>query len=131
MRTEPIAGAGPDATFRSAIDEGRFILQYCGACRQHVFYPRLLCPRCGSPELAWRPASGRGTVYSTTTVRQQVEQGGPYNVSLIALEEGPRLMSRVVTSAPDDVRIGMPVSAYVGREDNAAVLLFRPAEDHP
>jgi uncharacterized OB-fold protein len=51
-----------------------------------VFHPRL-----GPYE--WRVSAGRGTVYATTTVRPR--GGEPYDVSLIDLDEGFRMMSRV------------------------------------
>jgi uncharacterized OB-fold protein len=61
-------------------------------------------------QLEWIEASGRGTVYATTNVR---ERQGSYNVSLIDLAEGPRMMSRVESIAPEAVLIGMAVSARV------------------
>jgi DUF35 OB-fold domain, acyl-CoA-associated len=63
--------------------------------------------------LNWIEPSGQGTVYSTTVVRRKPEAGGDYNVALIDLAEGVRLMSRVDDVAPDQVRIGMPVRAQV------------------
>lgn len=65
-----------------------------------VFYPRV-------GELEWRVSEGRGTVYATTTVRRRGED--PHDVSLVDLDEGFRMMSRVVGVAPEDVRIGMRV----------------------
>jgi uncharacterized OB-fold protein len=74
--------------------------------------------------LEWIAAAGKGSVYSTTTVRTGAE---PYNVSLIDLEEGPRLMAAVVDCDPDDVRIGMPVTAVVRRRDGKPSVFFVPA----
>ena len=51
-----------------------------------VFHPRV-----GPYE--WRVSKGAGTVYATTTVRPR--GGEPYDVSLIDLDEGFRMMSRV------------------------------------
>lgn len=42
----------------------------------------------------WRVSAGVGTVYSTTTVRPR--SGEPYDLSLIDLDEGFRMMSTVV-----------------------------------
>ena len=50
----------------------------------------------------------RGVVYSTTTVHAR---DGAYNVCLVDLDDGVRVMGTVVGIAPDDVRIGMVVSA--------------------
>ena len=38
---------------------------------------------------------GTGTVHAVTTVRRKADAGGDLNVSLIDLDEGVRLMSRV------------------------------------
>jgi uncharacterized OB-fold protein len=69
-------------------------------------------------------ASGRGTVYATTTVR---ERQGNYNISLIDLAEGPRMMSRVEGIAPEAVRIGMAVSARIA--DSPTRIVFEPSRE--
>jgi hypothetical protein len=56
---------------------------------------------------AWRVSAGLGTVYSTTVVRPR--GGEPYGVVLIDLDEGFRMMSRVIGVAPQDVTIGLRV----------------------
>ena len=120
-------GPGPDAVFASALAEGQFILQQCDECEKYVFYPRFLCPHCGSPELTWRPASGQGVVYSTTVVHRKPEQGGDYNVALIDLHEGPRMMSRVDGISPHEVSIGMAVRAHIIDDPKKGKLLvFKP-----
>ena len=77
-----------------------------------VFYPRVAEPRTGVRDLDWVEASGRGTVYSTTVVRQK-PPAPDYNVALIELAEGPRMMSRVDGIAPAAVKIGMAVRARI------------------
>jgi len=88
--------SGPEKRYLDALAAGRFEIQRCAACAQHVFYPR-----------------GRGTVYSTTVVRRKPADGGDYNVCLVDLAEGVRMMSRVATIAPAEVRIGMSVQARI------------------
>lgn len=107
------AGLTPEAQYRRFLAEGRFCLQRCTVSGQFLFYPRRVSPWSGRETLAWEPVSGRGVVYSSTVVRRRPESGGDYNVALIALEEGPRMMSRVEGLAPDAVRIGMPVRARI------------------
>jgi uncharacterized protein len=121
------ATPGPEQQYFSALAAGRFQIQKCAACLKHVFYPRVLCPYCGSGTLEWIEPSGRGTVYSTTTVRRKVEAGGDYNVCLIDLEEGPRLMSRVEGVPAETVQIGMPVQARVNVEASGGLLVFVPS----
>jgi hypothetical protein len=83
-------------------------------------------PRVGHD--AWRVSEGRGTVYSTTVVRPR--GGEPYGLVLIDLDEGFRMMSRVVGPAPEDVRIGLRVRvAWEDREDGAPLPVFEPDGD--
>ncbi|HEV3002136.1 MAG TPA: zinc ribbon domain-containing protein [Solirubrobacteraceae bacterium] len=63
--------------------------QRCGGCRALLGYPRALCPRCGSRDLAWEQSSGRGVVYSATTVHARE---GSHGVLLVDLAEGVRVM---------------------------------------
>jgi uncharacterized OB-fold protein len=74
--------------------------------------------------LQWAAPSGLGTVYSTTVVRKKE---GDYNVCLVDLDEGPRMMSRVIGVDPGAVRIGHRVRAQVLRTGEDALLVFAPA----
>jgi len=112
-------GPGPDEVWRSALAQDQFMLQQCEKCSSCRFPPALVCAACGSPELAWQEVSGQGTVYSTTTVR---EREGSYNVSLIDLVEGARMMSRVDGIDPQRVRIGMKVAARIVQEPEPMVV---------
>jgi uncharacterized OB-fold protein len=117
-------GPGPDEVWRNALEEGRFLIQHCTRCARHRFPPALVCSNCGAPNLEWVEASGRGTVYSSTIVR---EREGAYNVALIDLAEGARLMSRVEGVPPGDVRIGMSVAARIARMPEI-ILVFDAAD---
>lgn len=92
----------------------------------HVFYPRVAEPGTGA-DLEWIEASGRGVVYSTTVSRVRPPQQA-YNIALIELAEGPRLMSRVEGIAPADIRIGLPVRARIIQADDGPLLVFAPAQ---
>ena len=105
--------AGPEKQYFDKLVAGRFEIQKCAGCGKHVFYPRVLCPHCGAERLDWVAPSGRGTVYSTTVVRRKPADGGDYNVCLVDLAEGPRMMSRVGSVPPEQVRIGMAVTARI------------------
>ena len=120
---------GVEAQYRQALDDGRFLIQRCAGCDRAVFYPRMICPHCGADKLAWATPDGRGTVYSTTVVRRKPEAGGDYNVALIDLHEGVRLMSRVDGVAPDAVRIGMAVRAQVTQQNGHGLVVFIPNKE--
>ena len=71
------------------------------------------CSHCGSVELAgWRERARR--VHAVSIVNRGTDKGGPYNVVLVDLAEGPRMMGRVDGLANDAIRIGRAVRAKVG-----------------
>lgn len=109
---------------QAALAEGQFLIQKCDDCGQHIYFPREICPHCGSDAVQFVSPSGQGTVYAVTTVRRKPADGGDYNVSLIDLDEGPRLMSRVDNLKPDDVKIGQRVTARVVVADDKGVVVF-------
>lgn len=99
--------------FWAAAREGRLVLQHCGACAKPRYPINHVCPHCLSDRFEWKPVSGRGTVYSSIVFHQVYNQAFagdvPYNVSLIQLEEGPRMISNVVGIPPSEVKVGDPV----------------------
>lgn len=123
----PPSQPGAQAQYQRALDAGRFVVQRCGACRHHVHFPREVCPHCGADRLDFVEPSGTGTVHAVTTVRRRAEQGGDYNVCLVDLDEGVRLMSRVEGLRPDEVRIGLRVRARVAVVDGRGLVVFDPA----
>lgn len=123
--TEP---QGVQAFHQLELDAGRFLIQRCTACAKHVYYPRECCPHCGAAALEWTAPQGTGTVYAVTTVRRKPADGGDLNVSLIDLDEGVRLMSRVDNLPPEKVRIGQRVKARVQVKDGKGLVLFDAAE---
>ena len=114
--------------YQAELDAGRFCIQHCPQCQQHVFNPRELCPHCGASGLHWVRASGQGTVYSTSTIARKADAGGNYNVALIDLDEGVRMMSRVEGVAPEAVAIGQRVQAHVAQKDGRGLVLFTPLQ---
>ena len=127
MSDATFEGDGPAARFKAYLEQGRFMLQRVRATGGHVFYPRVMAPGTGDTDLEWVEAGGEGVVYATTVVRVPPAKGGDYNVALIDLAEGPRMMSRVVGVAPDAVTIGMSVRARIDELGGERVVLFEPA----
>ncbi|AGP60593.1 Zn-ribbon domain-containing OB-fold protein [Streptomyces rapamycinicus] len=89
--------------------------QRCTHCDRLQFYPRLLCVHCGGPveQLA---LSGHGTVYSFTVVHRAPAGFtglAPYAVTLVDLDEGVRVMGRLITDRPEDIRIGGRVHTLI------------------
>lgn len=97
----------PLKAYEDALGRGEIIYQACGDCGHVAFYPRLICPECGSANVEFRPSAGKGEVYTRTVVHSRNRD--PYNVVLIDMDEGFRIMSTVEDAPNDDVQIGMRV----------------------
>lgn len=118
--------------FWDAAREGRLLIQRCGACGEHVFYPRIACPHCAADSLEWVEASGRGAVYSYTVVENNAPSAFipdmPYVIAVIRLEEGVQMLSNIVECDPQTVACDMPVEVCFERLDDEFTLpKFRPA----
>jgi hypothetical protein len=92
-----------------------------------------MCPECHSLDFAWAPMSGRGTVYTYAIVNQPLHPfwsgRTPYNVVLVELEEGVRIVSNLVDCPNDLVRIGMPVTVvWEDVTDEISLPMFKPRE---
>jgi hypothetical protein len=125
----------PDALtepFCTAVKAHRFILPSCTDCGRTHFYPRSLCPHCGSAAIEWVEASGRGTVYSFTLVQRAPSAAFaaevPYAVAVVALEEGPHLMTSIVGCEPSAITIGMPVVVDYLDIAESSLPVFRPPQ---
>ncbi len=127
MTENPFEGAGPEARFKAFLAAGKFMIQRSRSTGKFVFYPRTVNPGTGEADLEWVEASGNGVVYATTCTRRPADKGGDYNIALIDLAEGPRMMSRVEGVPADKVQIGMKVKAKIGTLQGEPAILFQPA----
>jgi uncharacterized OB-fold protein len=117
----------PDQDFQTFLAQGQFMLQRSKSSGRHVFYPRVAEPLTGAQDLEWVEASGLGTIYSTTVVRNKPPVPD-HNIVLVDLAEGVRMMSQVIGLAPDAVTIGLKVRAKIGSLDGEPAVLFEPVE---
>lgn len=119
-------------TYLEGLKQKQIRLQKCTGCGRSRYPPARFCPACLSEKASWEPACGRGTVFSFIIVHQLYHPGFgddlPYNVAIVALEEGPRITTNISGCRNEDVRIGMPVVAdYFEATPEATILKFRPA----
>ncbi|MGY3473544.1 Zn-ribbon domain-containing OB-fold protein [Bradyrhizobium ottawaense] len=115
---------GVEAFHQLELDAGRFLIQRCSDCTKHVYFPREVCPHCGGASLEWIAPKGTGTVYAVTTVRRKAADGGDINVSLVDLDEGVRLMSRIENPVSNVTKIGQRVKARVQVNDGKGLVVF-------
>jgi hypothetical protein len=107
-----------------AAAQGRLLLKYCTACSAYHFYPRALCPFCFSDKTEWREAAGTGTVYSFSVMRRA---DLPYAIAYVTLAEGPTMISNIVDSDLDTIRIAQPVRVvFKPAENGQLVPMFTP-----
>jgi uncharacterized protein len=114
--------------------EGRLLLQRCASCGAYRHPPSPICSHCLSDAHEWVPASGRGSIYTFVVVREARGRGWeklvPYVLAVVALEEGPRILTNVTNVVPEAVAIGMAVEVDFAELDGTTKLpLFQPARD--
>jgi uncharacterized OB-fold protein len=122
------------ADHRAALAEGRLTFQRCARCANAWLPPRDRCPRCLSAEWSWRDASGRARVVSWVLYRRAYHPSFadrvPYNVAVVELDEGPRMISNVVGIDRDEgLAIDVPLVFVAEREGTVPVARFRLASD--
>lgn len=111
---------------------GELRLQRCRACERAYFPPRPFCPHCASRDVATFRASGRASLYSY--VIHHRESPGftpPYAIAVVALAEGPRMMTSLVGVAqtPEALVLDMPLEVEFQTLDAEISLpVFRPAK---
>jgi uncharacterized OB-fold protein len=110
--------------------------EVCESCGNKIFPPRDICPECEAPAKTPFQFSGRGEVYSYSSVYHPPEgfdEFAPYMVALVKLEEGPMVAAQLTDVEREKVEIGMPVEMVTRRlrEDGSKGMIvygykFRP-----
>ncbi|MGA0839655.1 MAG: Zn-ribbon domain-containing OB-fold protein [Pseudomonadales bacterium] len=116
-----------------ACNTGRLLLQNCVSCGHVQHYHRIMCSQCNAFELTDLEAIGTGTVKSFTVIRRAVsaafDADVPYVVALVALAEGPVLMTNLVESPWEQIVIGAAVElTFERRSDTINLPQFRLVE---
>ncbi|MDQ0189482.1 Zn-ribbon domain-containing OB-fold protein [Alicyclobacillus cycloheptanicus] len=122
---------GDSTPFWNGVDQHELRIQQCQACAAYVFYPRSICPHCFSDQLIWNVSSGRGRIYSYTVVHRSFgpfEQEAPFVVAIVELEEGVRMMTRIVGPA-SQVKVDAPVRVTYERVDDDLTLPYFQLEE--
>ncbi len=106
--------------FWEGLVQGKLLIQRCASCGRLQHPPTPVCPGCHSFERTAIESSGRGTIHSFVVAHHPPLPPFeyPHVIVLVELEEGTRLVSRLVGTPPDDVRIGMPVAVEIERVDD-------------
>jgi hypothetical protein len=96
----------------------KLVGEVCPHCEAKLFPPRDVCPECGQEARTSYTFSGRGSIYSYTTVYDApagYEEYAPYTVALVKLEEGPLVTAQLTDLDDQPVAIGTPVEMVTRR----------------
>ena len=111
----------------------------CNNCHKYHWYPIILCPYCGSPDIKWQKLTSQPKLYSWSVVKMnspmwnvgQQKSDEQRIVGLIEFEEAPNLYlaSNIVECTPEDVYIDMPLEVVFQRvNDKVTMPLFKPVK---
>jgi uncharacterized OB-fold protein len=92
--------------------------EVCPHCSAKIFPPRDVCPNCGGEAKTAFVFSGKGEVFSYTTIYEApagFDDTAPYTVALVKLEEGPLVTAQLTDLGSQPVEIGMPVEMVTRR----------------
>jgi uncharacterized protein len=131
MPDKPVPQPTPETQpFWDGTAAGELRLQRCTACGTAYFYPRPVCPGCGSSAVEWFTASGAATLYSyTINHRPPPAFPGPYAIAVVELAEGPRLMANIVgiENTPENLVLDMPLRVTFEARGDIRLPQFTPA----
>ena len=121
---DPAMNPGDEPYFQAAA-EGKLLIKKCNACGEVHHYPRALCPFCFSEKVEWVQAKGTGEIYTYSVTRR----GGPvpYCIAYVTLDEGPKMMTNIVDTDLDTIKVGQKVKVVFKKtEGGASVPVFTP-----
>jgi uncharacterized OB-fold protein len=126
---QPSPESGP---FWEACARRELTLQRCGGCGRFWFPPAGFCPECWSTEWSWQPVAGRGRIHSFVVYRRAYHPAFrerlPYAVAVVELDEGPRMLTRLVDAEVGSLSVGQPVEvSFTPVADGVVLPNFRPA----
>ena len=118
--------------FWESTRRGQLSLQVCSKCGTYRYPPAPGCPACHTLGGDWRPVSGRGTVYSWVIAHHAAHPGAvglvPYNITIVELDEGPRLVSNLIDCPPEEIEAGLRVEVtFDAVSDDVTLPRFRRA----
>jgi len=137
MTDKPVPLPTPETQpFWDGCAAGELRIQRCVDCGEPYFYPRPVCPACGSGNVEWFTASGRATLYSYV-INHRAAPGfaddAPYAIAVVQLEEGPRMMSNIIglPATPEALVLDMPLQVTFEARGDVQLPQFKPAGNAP
>lgn len=118
------------APFWDGLKAGQLLYQQCQSCGHRWLPAREACPCCLKRDVAWQPAGGRGRIVSWViyhvAYNDAFKHRIPYDVTLVELDEGPRLLTNIVNGdAGRKLALHAPVCLEISQEGDLAVARFK------
>ena len=111
--------------FWDAASEGRLLVKRCTDCGETHYYPREICPHCLSANTEWIASTGKGTIYSFSTMGKDEAR---YTLAYVTLDEGVTMLTNLVDCDPAALQIGHRVQVVFKPSDGGyPVPMFTPA----
>ena len=123
-----------DQEFWEGTKHNELRLLRCTGCGAVRVFGDPMCAECNAMETESFVASGRGTVWTWTSTYHPFSARWrgrvPYNLTVVLLDEGPRLLTMVVDCAPEQMHVGMPVEvAWEDATPDLSLPKFRPVRE--
>jgi uncharacterized protein len=111
--------------FFEAAQKDELLIKHCNICNQVHYYPRTICPHCGSNDTSWITSTGLGEIYSYTVMRRGVEV--PFAMAYVRLQEGISILTHLTNCNFDSIRVGQKVRVvFQETQDGQKTHLFEP-----
>ncbi|MFZ4379471.1 MAG: Zn-ribbon domain-containing OB-fold protein [Polynucleobacter sp.] len=111
--------------FWDAAQNNQLSLKFCNSCKEPHYYPRTICPHCGSDDTLWVESKGLGEIYSYTVMRRGVDV--PFAMAYVRLNEGISLLTHLTNCDFDAIQIGQKVRVvFQETQDGVKTHLFEP-----
>jgi uncharacterized OB-fold protein len=125
-RLVPVQDDVDTAGFWDAARRRELAVCACRDCAAVLHMPRARCRSCGSWNVGWRTLSGRGRLYSWTTVEHQVHPAYPTPYTLVLVEPEDAPTARLVGSLPGrpepELVAGQPMQVWFEEVADGVVL---------
>jgi len=113
-----------------ALQSGRLTFQQCRRCERSWLPPRGECPACLESDWAWREASGKARLISWVVYHRAFHPAFagrlPYNVAVVELEEGPRMITNIIVEDAETLAIDQALTFEPAEEQGHGLARFRP-----
>lgn len=101
--------------FWDATERGILSVKQCIDCEKPHYYPRWICPHCGSNSTEWIEACGKGILYAYSVFRRA---NSPQILAYVTLSEGVTMLTEIIGSNYEELSINDEVRVKFRVEDD-------------